>query len=94
MVKKTNSWTENFYHNDKGKILGSVSDYNGQHKALLGNFFIGWYISETHARNAVEEAWEFENNKSTKPEPPQNIISHEYELTSNVPRMSGWSEYP
>lgn len=78
MVKNTNDWTGNHYHNDKGKILGSVSDYNGQHKALLGNFFIGWYISENHARIAVEEAWEFENNKSTNSETEKQL----------------WNEYP
>lgn len=52
-----NSWSEGYYHTDKGKILGSVTLYDNRYKALLENVFIGWYISEDHARLAVEEAY-------------------------------------
>lgn len=60
-----NSWTENFYHDEKGKILGSVSEYGGQHKAILDKMFIGWFISEDYAKKAVEEAYLKENSIST-----------------------------
>ena len=52
-----NSWSKNFYHDPKGKVLGSISEYNGQYKAVLDKFFIGWYISEEYAQRAVEEAY-------------------------------------
>lgn len=51
-----NDWTENFYHDSKGKVLGTISEYNGQYKALFNNVFIGWYISADYAKNAIEEA--------------------------------------
>lgn len=53
-----NSWSENFYHDAKGKILGSISFYDGRYKALLDNVFIGWYISEEHSKIAVQEAYQ------------------------------------
>ena len=51
-------WTNGFMHDNKGKVLGSISEYNGLYKALLNNVFIGWYISEEYAKNSVEEAFE------------------------------------
>ncbi len=57
-----NDWTNNFYHTSKGKVLGSISEYNGLYKALLNNVFLGFYISEEYAKSAVEENFE-ENQK-------------------------------
>lgn len=53
-----NSWTKGFYHTSKGKVLGSISEYNGLYKALLNNVFIGWYITESTAKLAVEESYQ------------------------------------
>lgn len=59
-----NTWTNNLYHNEKGLVLGSVSEYeyNGQIKAVLGKDLIGWFINERFAKLAVEEA--YKNEKS------------------------------
>ena len=57
MIEYPNAWTDNYYHTNKGKILGSVSLYDNRYKALLDNVFIGWYISEDHAKLAVQEAY-------------------------------------
>lgn len=51
-----NAWTSNYYHDQTGKILGSVTLYDDKYKALQDGMFIGWFISEEHARAAVEEA--------------------------------------
>lgn len=53
-----NSWTNGYYHDSTGKILGSISLYNDKYKALIDNLFIGWFISEDHAKSAVESAYE------------------------------------
>jgi hypothetical protein len=54
----SNSWTENFYHDSTGKILGSIMTVDStKYKALLDNLFIGWYISEETAKSAVQEAY-------------------------------------
>ena len=52
-----NSWTNGYYHDTKGKILGNVIVYNDIYKALLNNIFLGWFISEEYARTAVESAY-------------------------------------
>lgn len=52
-----NDWYEYMYHDPKGRILGSISDYNGKYKAMLDTMFIGWFISEEFAKKAVEEAY-------------------------------------
>lgn len=59
MVKtmSNNGWTNDLYHDEKGKILGAVSEYHAQHKALLNGVFIGFYISKEHAMKSVEEAY-------------------------------------
>lgn len=58
MVNVMNNWTESgFYHNSKGRILGMVSEFNGQHKAVLNGIFIGFYINKEYAMKAVEEAY-------------------------------------
>jgi hypothetical protein len=64
-----NTWTENFYHDEKGKILGSVMEYGGQHKALIDKMFLGWFISERYAKKAVEEAFEDSIKEPTKKMP-------------------------
>jgi hypothetical protein len=54
---RNNSWTNNFYHDSTGKILGSIMTVDSnKYKALIDNLFIGWYISEDFAKSAVEEA--------------------------------------
>ena len=60
-----NSWQNEWYHNEKGLILGSVKEYNGAFKALLDNVFIGWFVSESYARKAVEDAYR-DSPKSTR----------------------------
>lgn len=51
------SWTNEWYHNDKGKILGSISTFqDGRVKALFDNVFIGWFINIESAKKAVEDA--------------------------------------
>lgn len=57
-----NSWTNNLYHNEKGLILGSISEYDGQIKAVFGKIFIGWFINEEYAKRAVEEAYSNEHS--------------------------------
>lgn len=52
-----NSWTDNFYHDQKGRILGSLSFYDNRYKASLDNKFLGWFISEEHAKQAVQDAY-------------------------------------
>jgi len=53
-----NSWTNNYYHDSTGKILGTVSTFDESRvKAVIDNLFIGWYISEDFAKSAVEEAY-------------------------------------
>lgn len=51
-----NSWTNGYYHDGKGKILGSVVLFDDRYKAMLDKMFIGWYITEDHAKSAIEEA--------------------------------------
>ena len=51
-----NSWTNNYYHNSTGKILGSIVQYGDKYKALIDNLFLGWFISEEYAKLAVESA--------------------------------------
>lgn len=55
-----NGWSayedELFFHNEKGLVLGTVSRFNGQYKALIGRMFIGWYITQEFAKKAVEDA--------------------------------------
>lgn len=53
-----NSWTNAYYHDSTGKILGSIVLCGDKYKALLDSMFIGWFISEEHAKNAVESASE------------------------------------
>lgn len=51
-----NAWTNNFFHDSKGKILGSYSDIgNGKIKAEYENKFLGWYIDIYSAKIAVED---------------------------------------
>jgi hypothetical protein len=52
-----NSWTNNYYHNSTGKILGSIVLYGDKYKAMIDSMFIGWFISEEHAKVAVESAY-------------------------------------
>lgn len=52
-----NSWQNEWYHNEKGLILGSVKEFNGAYKALVDNVFIGWFVSEYYAKKAVEDAY-------------------------------------
>ena len=51
-----NSWTNGYYHDSTGKILGSFVPYGDKYKAMLDSIFIGWFISEDHAKAAVESA--------------------------------------
>lgn len=67
-----NSWTDNYYHNSVGKILGSIALYDNRYKALLDNMFLGWFISEEYARAAVEEAY-FDSN-------PKPVTAKPFEL--------------
>lgn len=60
-----NSWSGTYYHDAKGKILGSVSEFNGTHKALINNVFIGFYINKESAMNAVEEAFSNQLKENT-----------------------------
>ena len=52
-----NSWTNNYYHDPVGKILGSIVLYGDKYKAMIDSMFIGWFISEEHAKVAVESAY-------------------------------------
>lgn len=52
-----NSWTNSYYHDISGKILGSVILFDDRYKATLDKMFIGFYITEDHAKKAVEEAY-------------------------------------
>lgn len=52
-----NSWTNDSYHDINGKILGTVSEYHGQHKALMNGIFIGYFINKEYAMKAIEEAY-------------------------------------
>lgn len=51
-----NSWSNSYYHDETGKILGSIVPCGDKYKALLDSMFIGWFISEEHAKTAVESA--------------------------------------
>ena len=52
-----NSWTNNYYHDSAGKILGSFVLYGDKYKAMIDSMFIGWFISEEHAKLAVESVY-------------------------------------
>ncbi len=52
-----NSWTNGYYHDISGKILGSVVLFDDRYKASLDKMFIGFYITEDHAKRAIEEAY-------------------------------------
>lgn len=52
-----NMWTNSYYHDGKGKILGSVVLFDDRYKASLDKMFIGFYITEDHAKSAVEESY-------------------------------------
>lgn len=52
-----NSWTNGYYHDPAGRILGSIVIYGDKYKAMLDNLFIGWFISEDHAKVAVESSY-------------------------------------
>lgn len=52
-----NSWTNDYYHDSQGKILGSISLYGDRYKATFDNMFLGWFISEKTAKTAVESAF-------------------------------------
>lgn len=62
-----NSWriyeNELFFHDSKGLILGVVSRFNGQYKAVVGKMFIGWFVTEEYAKKAIEEAYDDIKNK-------------------------------
>ena len=60
-----NSWTGNLYHTEKGLILGEITEYGSKFKAVQDSFFIGWFISESTAKKAVEEAYLYSNSVST-----------------------------
>jgi hypothetical protein len=49
------SWTDLYYHDNTGKILGEISPmFSNKVKASYNNCFLGWYISEICAKKAVE----------------------------------------
>lgn len=53
-----NNWTDSgYYHDNKGKILGQAIRFDDRYKAMLDKMFLGWYVTEDHARKAVEEAY-------------------------------------
>ena len=52
---KNYSWSNSYYHDSKGKIMGSVTCFVDKYKALGNNLFLGFFISEDHAKGAVEE---------------------------------------
>ena len=51
------NWTNDFLHDDSGKIFGEVITqfYESKCKAMYENTFLGWYVSKDLARKAVEK---------------------------------------
>lgn len=48
-------WTNSLYHDENGKVLGEIFEFGNKYKALGGNFFLGWFVSEEFAKKSVEE---------------------------------------
>ena len=68
-----NAWTNNYYHNSSGKILGSIVFYVDKYKAMIDTMFIGWFISEECAKLAVESAFSDGFTPVDRPSKTQNI---------------------
>lgn len=61
-----NKWTGTIYHDEKGRVLGEIMEFGNKYKALQNSMFLGWFVNEIFAKNAVEDAREFENTNSIR----------------------------